>query len=79
MPDLPRLTPDPIPAIHPLSEYGVEGTRKALYDDTKRVMQVPWVGVVTMAFAHYEHFYTALCTGWTRWWRARPSSAPARR
>jgi hypothetical protein len=63
MPDLPRLTPDPIPAIHPLSEYGVEGTRKALYDDTKRVMQVPWVGVVTMAFAHYEHFYTVLWHG----------------
>ena len=48
MTDLPRLKPDPIPAIKPLPEYRVEGMRKALYDDTRRVMQVPWMGVVTM-------------------------------
>ena len=63
MPDLPRLKPDPIPAINSLPEYRVGGARKALYDDTKRVMQVPWMGVVTMSFAHYEHFYTTLWHG----------------
>ena len=41
MPDLRRLKPDPIPVISPLPEYRVEGACKALYDDTKRVMQVP--------------------------------------
>ena len=63
MPDLPRHKPDPIPAINPLPEYRVAGARKTLYDDTKRVMQVPWMGVVTMAFAHYENFYTTLWRG----------------
>ncbi len=63
MPDLRRLKPDPIPVISPLPEYRVEGACKALYDDTKRVMQVPWMGVVTMAFAHYEHFYATLWHG----------------
>ena len=60
---LPRLKPDPIPAIHPLPEYLASGARKASYDETKRVLQVPWMGVVTMAMAHYPAFYSSLWQG----------------
>jgi len=63
MTDLERTKPSPIPAIHPVPEYLAEGDLAALYVDTKRVMQVPWMGVVTMAFAHYRNFYTTLWTG----------------
>ncbi len=57
---LPRLKPEPIPAIHPLPEYLASGAVKASYDETKRVLQVPWMGVVTMAMAHYPVFYSTL-------------------
>lgn len=60
---LPRLKPFPIPEIFPLPEYLAEGERKADYEDTKSVLQVPWMGVVTMAFSHYRHFYKALWGG----------------
>jgi len=60
MTDLPRLKPDPIPAIHPLPEYLAEGQLKAWYEDVKAVFQVPWMGVVTMAYAHYPRFFAAL-------------------
>ena len=63
MTDLPRLKPDPIPAIHPLPEYRAEGRRKAWYQDTKEALQVPWMGVVTMAFSHYPTFWTELWRG----------------
>ncbi|MHA1151593.1 MAG: halocarboxylic acid dehydrogenase DehI family protein [Alphaproteobacteria bacterium] len=57
MTELPRLRPDPLPAIHPLPEYLAEGRVKQRYEDMKAVFQVPWMGVVTMAFAHYPTFY----------------------
>jgi len=63
MTDLVRIKPSPIPAIHPVPEYLADGDLAALYGDTKRVMQVPWMGVVTMAFAHYRTFYTTLWNG----------------
>ncbi len=63
MTDLPRLRPEPIPAIHPLPEYLAEGRVKERYEDMKAVFQVPWMGVVTMAYAHYPGFYDALWTG----------------
>ena len=63
MANLPRLRPEPIPAIHPLPEYLAEGQRKAWYEDMKQVFQVPWMGVVTMAYAHYPNFYGALWQG----------------
>lgn len=63
MTDLARIKPSPIPAIHPVPEYLADDDLAALYDGTKRVMQVPWMGVVTMAFAHYRNFYTTLWTG----------------
>ena len=63
MTDLPRKKPDPIPAIHPLPEYLAAGARKAVYEDTKAVLGVPWMGVVTMAFSHYPTFYDCLWSG----------------
>ena len=63
MTDLLRLRPEPIPAIHPLPEYLAEGPRKAWYEDMKQVFQVPWMGVVTMAYAHYPAFYETLWRG----------------
>lgn len=60
---LPRLKPSPIPEIFPLPEYLAEGDRKADYEDTKAILQVPWMGVVTMAFSHYRHFYKGLWGG----------------
>lgn len=60
---LPRCRPDPVPAIYPLPEYLAEGSRKADYEDTKAILQVPWMGVVTMSFSHYRHFYKALWGG----------------
>jgi len=58
-----RLKPDPIPPIHPMPEYLAEGPRKAAYEDTKAVLGVPWMGVVTMAFCHYPNFYDTLWQG----------------
>ena len=63
MTNLPRLRPDPIPAINPLPEYLAEGPRRDWYDDMKQVFQVPWMGVVTMAYAHYPSFFETLWQG----------------
>lgn len=63
MTSLPRLKPEPTPTIHPLPEYLAEGRRREWYEDAKAVLQVPWMGVVTMAFAHYPSFYDALWQG----------------
>lgn len=63
MTDLPRRPPEPIPAIHPVPEYLAEGTLRAQYEDMKAVFQVPWMGVVTMAYAHYRAFYDTFWAG----------------
>jgi len=63
MTELPRVRPNPVPAIHPLPEYLVDGRRKVWYEDMKQVFQVPWMGVITMAYAHYPNFYAALWQG----------------
>ena len=60
---LPRLKPDPIPAIHPVPEYAVEGQRAQWYAEMKTAFQVPWMGVVTMAYAHYPNFFAELWRG----------------
>jgi hypothetical protein len=69
MANLPRLKPDPIPPIHPVPEILAEGELKARYEDMKAVLRVPWMGVVTMSFAHYRAFYDTL------WQGARPLCA----
>ncbi|MGD8788496.1 MAG: hypothetical protein PVH05_03315 [Burkholderiales bacterium] len=58
-----RLAPRPIPHIHPEPEYRVAGQRAQWYRDMKDVFQVPWMGVVTMAFTHYPHFFETLWQG----------------
>ena len=58
-----RLRPDPIPVIHPMPEYLATGERAEWYKDTKLVLQVPWMGVVTMAYAHYPTFFSELWRG----------------
>jgi len=60
---LARLKPAPLPAIHPVPEYLADEALTAVYTDTKSVLQVPWMGVVTMAFAHYPTFFQALWGG----------------
>ena len=60
MPDLPRLKPDPIPAIHPVPEYAATGPLADVYARTREGLGVPWMGVVAMAFAHYPQFYDRL-------------------
>jgi len=60
---LERKPPDPLPPIHPTPEYLVSGRRAQWYADMKRVFQVPWMGVVTMAFSHYPHFFDCLWQG----------------
>jgi hypothetical protein len=69
MTNLPRLKPEPIPPVHPVPEFLAEGDLKARYEDMKAVFRVPWMGVVTMSFAHYRAFYDAL------WQGARPLCA----
>ena len=61
--ELARLKPDPIPVIHPLPEYLAQGQRLDWYGEMKQVFQVPWMGVVTMAFSHYPHFFKTLWDG----------------
>ena len=58
--ELARLKPSSIPIIHPLPEYLAQGQRLEWYRDMKQVFQVPWMGVVTMAFSHYPHFFETL-------------------
>ena len=58
-----RFRPDPIPDIHPMPEYLVTGQHAKWYEDTKQVLQVPWMGVVTMAYAHYPTFFGELWRG----------------
>ena len=60
---LPRLKPSPIPALHPVPEHLTDARLQEVYEDTKSALQVPWMGVVTMAFAHYPTFYAALWGG----------------
>lgn len=61
--ELPRLFPATSPPIHPVPEYAVTGERAARYADMKQVLQVPWMGVVTMAYAHYPTFFGELWRG----------------
>ncbi|MDH3593331.1 MAG: halocarboxylic acid dehydrogenase DehI family protein [Rhodospirillales bacterium] len=63
MTQLPRLYPDPVPAIHPLPEYQASGQVARWYGEVKAALQVPWMGVVTMAYAHYPTFFAELWRG----------------
>ena len=58
-----RLKPSPIPEVSVVSEHLADSRLKAVYEDTKQVLQAPWMGVVAMAFAWHESFYAALWGG----------------
>ena len=60
---LPRLKPSPLPPINPVPEYLADDALKRVYEETKSTLQVPWMGVVTMAFAHYPTFFDTLWRG----------------
>jgi hypothetical protein len=62
-PNLPRLKPNPIPKITSIPEHLAEPPLKAIYEDTKAALQVPWMGVVAMSFARYPRFYATLWGG----------------
>ena len=61
--NLEHIKPHPLPAIYPHWEYAAEDSLRASYEDYKTRFQVPWVGVVTMAYAHYQNFFNT-------WWDA---------
>ena len=61
--DLPRHPPSPIPALYPVPEYLADAELSRRYTETKTALGVPWMGVVTMAFAHYRRFWETLWDG----------------
>ena len=56
----PRKKPIPLPKIIVTPEYLAKGNLKKSYDNTKMAFNVPWMGVVAMAFAKYPFFYNSL-------------------
>ena len=63
MTEIARLRPEPIPALHPIPEYLATGDLVDRYEDVKEVLQVPWVGVLMLAYAHYPAFFARLWEG----------------
>ncbi|WP_458876808.1 halocarboxylic acid dehydrogenase DehI family protein [Arenibacterium sp. CAU 1754] len=60
---LPRRKPAPIPDIRPVPEYRAGPALLETYADTKDILRVPWMGVVTMSFAQYPQFWRTLWSG----------------
>ena len=58
--DLERHKPDPIPSIDIIAENAATGTLAETYQRTRSGLNVPWMGVVAMAFARYPRFYDCL-------------------
>jgi hypothetical protein len=50
-----KLKPSPIPIIHPVREYLAGEEFTAIYEKTKAILQVPLMGVVTMAFTRFSY------------------------
>lgn len=78
MPEMPRRRPKPVPAIHPVPEYAADAELGRRYEDMKDVLQVPWMGVVTMAYAHYHNFYDVFWQGLRPLCASRPFIDAAR-
>ncbi len=62
-PDLPRRAPARLVEFHPVPEYLADAALKQRYEEMKRAFNVPWMGVVAMAHAHYRRFYDLLWSG----------------
>ncbi len=56
----PRKKPSALPKIIVTPEYLAKGSLKKSYINTKLAFNVPWMGVVAMAFAKYPFFYNVL-------------------
>lgn len=61
--ELPRRLPQPLPPVIYVPEYRAEGALKESYEDMMRVLQVPWMGVVTMAYAHFPNYFETYWLG----------------
>ena len=59
--------PRAVPPVRPVPEWRAEGALAQAYAELRDAMQVPWVGVITQALAHYERFYLEA------WSRLRPA------
>lgn len=57
--------------VRPVPEHRADEELSALYRDLKTTLGVPWVGVVTQAFAHYRPFFVEA------WRQFRPTAASA--
>ena len=60
---LERLRPDPAPTVRPVHEYVASGVTDEIYRDIKAALQVPWVGVLMLAYARYPTFFECLWRG----------------
>ncbi len=60
---LERQKPFPLPMVNSVPEYRATSQLEKVYEETKTSLQVPWMGVVTMAFAHYPTFFDTLWRG----------------
>jgi hypothetical protein len=49
--------PETIPPVRPVPEYEAKGELKEIYEELKKDLGVPWVGVITQALAFYEPFF----------------------
>lgn len=58
-----RLLPAPLPPIEPRWEYLADAGLRAVYEDYKARLQVPWVGVVSMAYARHRAFFDCWWSG----------------
>ncbi|MEZ5727078.1 MAG: hypothetical protein R3E48_03120 [Burkholderiaceae bacterium] len=62
--ELPRHLPQPVPPVHAKPEYLAEGALRTDYEDVKAVLQVPWMGVIAMAHAHFRTFFRYFWDGY---------------
>ncbi|MEO1193232.1 MAG: hypothetical protein AAFY02_15825 [Pseudomonadota bacterium] len=60
---LPRRRPQRLVQPQPVPEYLADEDLRERYELTKECFEVPWMGVVAMAFAHYRPFYDCLWEG----------------
>ena len=59
--------PATAPPVRPVPEWRADGALRQAYAELRAAMDVPWVGVITQALAHYEGFYLHA------WSRLRPA------
>jgi len=58
-----RVRPDPPPRIRPVLDHEASAEIKAIYSELKTTLQVPWVGMITRAYARYPTFFSTLWKG----------------